>query len=197
MPEEIAILLVNEEHEHRDIILQLRSGQLRRIAETHRAYDALQYPLIFWNGQDGYHFQLCHRNPVTGLDTNRLVTAKCFYSFIFTVRDNCNHILSLKEVTSPFMVDMYAKIETERLRFIRRNKKKKRVDEYIHLRDAINSDGDYANIGQPIILPSTYRGGPRYMHQRTQDAMAYIRKSGRADLFITFICIPKWTEIKD
>lgn len=48
--DEVAIILVNEEHERRDIVLQERSGQLHRIAETHRAYDALQYPLMFWKG---------------------------------------------------------------------------------------------------------------------------------------------------
>ena len=33
------------------------------------------------------------------------------------------------------------------------------------------------------------------MHQRTQDAMVYVRKYGRPDLFITFTCNPKWPEI--
>ncbi|XP_029642741.1 uncharacterized protein LOC115217239 [Octopus sinensis] len=45
------------------------------------------------------------------------------------------------------------------------------------------------------ILPSTYTGGPRYMHERTQDAMTYVRHYGRPDLFITFTCNPKWVEV--
>lgn len=39
--DEIANLIVNEEYEHRDIILQLKSGHFPRIFETHRAYDFL------------------------------------------------------------------------------------------------------------------------------------------------------------
>ena len=33
------------------------------------------------------------------------------------------------------------------------------------------------------------------MHERFQDAMAYVRKFGSPDLFITFTCNPKWDEI--
>ena len=45
------------------------------------------------------------------------------------------------------------------------------------------------------MLPATYTGGPRYMFERQSDAMAYVRRMGRADLFITFTTNPKWTEI--
>jgi hypothetical protein len=48
-----------------------------------------------------------------------------------------------------------------------------------------------------VILPSTFTGGPRYMHERTQDAMTYVRHYGRPDLFITFTCNPCWDEIKE
>lgn len=33
------------------------------------------------------------------------------------------------------------------------------------------------------------------MHEYAQDAMTYVRHYGRPDLFITFTCNPKWTEI--
>ena len=55
---EVAIILIGENHGNRDIVLQRRSGQLQRIPETHRSYDCLQYPLIFWEGQDGYNLGL-------------------------------------------------------------------------------------------------------------------------------------------
>ena len=35
--------MVDEQHEHCDIILQPRSGHWQCISETHRAYDSLQY----------------------------------------------------------------------------------------------------------------------------------------------------------
>jgi len=90
---------------------------------------------------------------------------------------------------------MYAKIESERLLFIRLNQKKLRVEEYVHLRDAIGNDGNASNIGKMVILPATYTGSPRHMHEYAQDALTYVRKYGRPDLFITFTCNPSWSEI--
>lgn len=40
-------------------------------------------------------------------------------------------------------------------------------------------------------------GSPRHMHEYAQDALTYVRKYGRPDLFITFTCNPTWTEIGD
>ena len=91
---------------------------------------------------------------------------------------------------------MYVKIETERLNYIRYNQSKLRVEEYIHLQDAVSNDGLQAEVGQLVILPSSFTGGPRYMHERAQDAMNYVKKYGKADLFITFTCNPNWEEIK-
>ncbi|KAL0830677.1 hypothetical protein ABMA28_002814 [Loxostege sticticalis] len=90
---------------------------------------------------------------------------------------------------------MYAKIETERLVFIRTNQRKLRAENYVDLRDAIQRDSNADDVGRMVILPSTFTGGPRYMHERTQDAFCYVRKFGGADLFITFTTNPKWPEI--
>lgn len=73
-----------------------------------------------------------------------------------------------------------------------------RADEYIHLRDAVVNDQSVnaSNIGQYVILPSSFTGSPRYMNEKSQDAMTYVRNFGRPDLFITFTCNPEWPEIK-
>lgn len=42
-----------------------------------------------------------------------------------------------------------------------------------------------------VILPATYNGSPRHMHEYAQDALTYVRRYGRPDLFITFTCNPK------
>jgi hypothetical protein len=52
-------------------------------------------------------------------------------------------------------------------------------------------------VGQQVILPSSYTGSPRYMYEKNQDVMTYVRKFGRPDLFITFTCNPEWPEIKN
>ena len=52
-------------------------------------------------------------------------------------------------------------------------------------------------IRQLVILPSSFTGGPRSLHEKSQDAMAYVRNYGKPDLFITMTCNPNWPEIKD
>ena len=43
---ELSVVLVDKHiGERRDIVISKREGRLHRIAETHRAYDCLQYPI--------------------------------------------------------------------------------------------------------------------------------------------------------
>ncbi|GBP63296.1 hypothetical protein EVAR_26610_1 [Eumeta japonica] len=94
---------------------------------------------------------------------------------------------------------MFSKIETERLLYIQLNQTELRSEEYIHLRDAIVNDGNVNpnELGRMVILPSTYTGSPRHMHEYVQDATTYVRAYCRLDLFITFTCKPTWDEIKE
>ena len=175
----MAIVIVGNEFDRRDIVLEKKNSQLQMVSETHRSYDALQYPLIFWEGEDGYNFSIMQTNPTTGVAVDgKKVSAMNFYAHRIMVRTGSdNHILRCRQLFHQFVVDMYAKIESERLLFVRLNQKKLRVDEYIHLRDAIVNDGNADNIGRLVILPSTFTGSPRHMHEYTQDAM-----TGESDL---------------
>ena len=85
--------------------------------------------------------------------------------------------------------------ESERLRYLRFNQQKLRAKEYIHLRDAIANNADAAQIGNSVILPSSYIGSPRHMQEYIQDALTYVREYGQPFLFITFTCNPKLLEI--
>ncbi|XP_054711418.1 uncharacterized protein LOC129221007 [Uloborus diversus] len=194
---EVAILMAGETDGTRNIVLNLRDNTIQRICETHRSYDALQYPLLFWKGEDRYHFELKQINPQTGQLMTKKISSMDFYAYRIMFRSNeFNIILRGKELFHQYLVDMYAKIEVERHRYIELNQRKLRVDEYVHLRDALRNDGNVEDIGRLTILPSSFTGGPRYMHERTQDAMTYVRSYGRPDLFITFTCNPTWNEIK-
>lgn len=52
-------------------------------------------------------------------------------------------------------------------------------------------------IGKMIILPSTFVGSPRALHQNFIDAMSLVQTYGKPDLFITMTCNPKWKEITE
>ncbi|XP_050338583.1 uncharacterized protein LOC126765043 [Bactrocera neohumeralis] len=170
---------------------------MHRVNETHRLYDALQYPIIYWQGQDGYGITLKLVDPITGVSTNKNLSAMNYYAYRMMIRTNEeNVILKCCRLFQQFAVDMYVKVETERLAFIRFNQAKLRSEDYIHLRDVIHSYGDVQNIGLMTILPSSHIGSPRHMHEYAQDAMTYVRNYGTPDLFITLTCNPKWTEIE-
>ncbi|GIY18369.1 helitron_like_N domain-containing protein [Caerostris darwini] len=64
--EEVAIIMVGDPVDNRAIKITRRDSTVRVISDLRRSYDALQYPLIFWQGQDGYHINIKQVNPVTG-----------------------------------------------------------------------------------------------------------------------------------
>ena len=81
---------------------------------------------------------------------------------------------------------LYAKIEQQRLNYIKMNQQQIRSDLYSGLADAVNSsDTNAKEVGRNIILPSSYTGSPRQMFELYQDAMSIVRKFGKPDLFIT------------
>ncbi|UYV65707.1 hypothetical protein LAZ67_3005188 [Cordylochernes scorpioides] len=175
MTNEVALLMVGQEFGPRDIVLHCRNNLTQRISEIHQAYDPLQYPLIFCPGEVGYSVSLPQVNPSTREIMQKTVSCMNFYAYRMMARaGEFNLLLRYGMLTNQFWVDMYAKVETERLSFIRRNQKKLRTENYIHLQDALRADENLANIGQIVILPSSFTGGPRYMHERTQDAMTYV-----------------------
>ncbi|KAF2891527.1 hypothetical protein ILUMI_14646, partial [Ignelater luminosus] len=177
MLNEVAIVVVGEHMDSRDIVIQRRDGgNLQRISETHRSYDALQYPLIFCRGEDEYHFLNNMINPATGQETNKKVSSMNFYAYRFIRQSEDNHILKCRRLFHQFAVDMYVKIETERLRYIRLNQRRLCSEEYIHLRDAMNSDSNGNNDGRLTILPATYVGSPRHIDRHDITARVFKQK---------------------
>ena len=190
--DEVAIIMTNEgQAKERDIILTLKGGQLQRISEFHKSYDALQYPLMFWKGQDSIS--------IKWKEAVKISTAE-YYSYLFMVREGLfNHLHRYRKLFQMFAVDGFCKLETERLGFLGREQIRLRASEYKNLRqgliDATEGDGQLGAIGKRTILPSSFTGGPRYMHKKMMDAMCYVRKFGKPSLFITLTCNPTWPEI--
>ena len=129
---EIAVLMVGEEHGKRDIVLRYRDDRLQRIAETHRSYDPLQYPLLFSRGENGYCFDY-------KTTAGRKITCMKFYSYRLMVRapPDFNTPLRCRRSMQQYVVDMYVKVETERLAFIRAKQKELRADSYSCFTDAL------------------------------------------------------------
>lgn len=113
---EVAAIVSNYEGSHRDIVICKRNNELQRITETHRSYDALQYPLIHPYGQDGYAIDIRQVNE-KGNKILKTVSCKQFYSYRLMVREN-NYLLKYGLLLNQYVVDMYAKIESERLLYV-------------------------------------------------------------------------------
>ncbi|GBM37665.1 hypothetical protein AVEN_9955-1 [Araneus ventricosus] len=150
---------------------------------------------MFPRGEDGYGINFNQVEPGTSNQIHKAVSAMSFYAYSLMVRSTENRLLNYRQLLHQYLVDMYAKIEAERLLFIRLNQKKLRVDEYIHLKDAITNDSDPANHEKLVILPSTFTGCPRNMHEYSQDAITYIHHGGKLSLFITYTFNPNCKEM--
>jgi hypothetical protein len=156
---EIAVLMVEDGNESsgRDLLVKKRGRGLFRISETHPCYDPMQYPLLFPRGEGGWHPGILHRDGVGR------VTVKdwgCYYSQIRNVNKLTNILHLSGRLFQQWIVDQYAKVEQERLQYIRHNQRKIRAELYQGLMDA-----DGARVGTRIVLPSTFMNGPRYVFQ--------------------------------
>lgn len=135
---EVAAIVTGNEYGSRDIVLHTRKETLSRVPDTHKYYDALQYPLIFSKGQEGYNFEIWQCDPITGQPLfNKKVSCMEFYAYHMMLRpDSFNVLLRFKHLFHQFLEDVYVKVESERLRYISLNQSKLRADSYIHLRDS-------------------------------------------------------------
>ncbi|CAG5115735.1 unnamed protein product, partial [Candidula unifasciata] len=107
--DEVANVMVGEEFNSRDIILHRRNGDVQRVSETHRSYDGLQYPVLFWQGEDGYHFNIKLRNPQTHEEMIKKVSAMNYYSYRLMVREYANNQwLSERAILAAKNKDVYA-----------------------------------------------------------------------------------------
>jgi hypothetical protein len=168
------------------ILLRQCEGSLQKIFELHPSYDSLHYVLLFPRGDNGWHPDI----PLLGSRIRERVTQMQFYSYRLQIRDG-NWIQYAGRLYQQYIVDQYAKIEQERLNYLRQNQTTLRAEMYQGTVDAVNI-GDISNsIGRRIILPSSFAGGPRQMYQLYQDAMAIVSHFGKPDLFVTFTCNPK------
>jgi hypothetical protein len=199
---EVAIVFQNADGEptlHRDLIVHLRPTnepqivpKVKRINVLDPNLEPMVYPLLFPHGDQGWSTSI----ELHGARLRTRVTQMQYYGYRFATRDQFNPLLNAGKLTQQYFVDAYVKTEANRLNYLRINQTKLRVELYSGLLDHINSPADQAGIvpGKPIILPSSFQGSPRNMHQNYQDAMAIVRKYGKPDLFITMTCNPAWKE---
>ena len=151
---EIVALIVgdfNIESFDRDIIVENRSLGLQRINGTHPSFMALQYPLLFPYGKDGYMLGIPYRN-LNGSNSRKResITMGEYYAYRLQQRFHEGKTLLLgRRLFQQFIMDAYTSIEEERLQWVRFNKKKLRSELYFGLKDAVLcGDTDPITVGK-------------------------------------------------
>jgi hypothetical protein len=226
--DEVAIILPGASADQpRDIVLRCRDGFLQRISDLHTAYTPLQYPLLFPRGENGWYPEMTLNEPAerqeqriqhrrrrradgegpdsdeeAGVadDGSRRLTLSRYVAYRIQQRPNETSALLLGgRLFTRYIVDMFASIDQQRLRFIERQQPLFRAARFNNLEDANMADPDNLDlneIGQRTFLPSSYTGGPRYMGQSYQDSMAVGRFFRKVDIFLTMTTNPHWEEIE-
>jgi len=112
--------MADAETHGRDLVVQLRGGGLQYIHETHRSFDALHFVLLFPRGEDGWTIGLRKAN-------SRQQVSPCnFYAHKLQWRigeDGSNALLMSQRLFQEYCCSAFAKAETQRLSWQRKNQK--------------------------------------------------------------------------
>ncbi|XP_076918648.1 uncharacterized protein LOC143579149 [Bidens hawaiensis] len=179
----------------RSIVMYGRSEYSQNIQSYYGCYDPLSYPLFFPNGESGWHPNI----PRQGVLISEVLND---HDNIDEETEDANRqgsrtTVAMRELLQQFGVDVYIKLETSRLQFCERNQDKIRADLYQGI-DCVHAGEVRPNrVGQRIVLPASFIGGPRDMRRRFLDAMTLVQDDGKPDLFFTMTCNPQWPEICD
>ena len=161
----------------------LKDGNIREISHTSPNSDPMAYPLLFPNGEAGWHERLEH-HPDHRTPTQNRLTLREFYKSRLAVRTGFSLLHNGGKLLQQFIVLSYVKLECNNLFFLKHNQPKLRVERYKGLMDFLARDAAEHNRepGRVCILPSTFINSPRNMQQNYQDAMAMVNKFGKPDL---------------
>uniref|UniRef100_UPI00358FD09C uncharacterized protein n=1 Tax=Myxine glutinosa TaxID=7769 RepID=UPI00358FD09C len=156
----------------------------------------MTYPILFPHGEPGWMINMPHQRQTA---VRNKVTHRELYAYRLAIRNEFSTIHSSGKLFQQYVVDGYCKAEANRLQYFKQNQETLRAMEYRGLLDHVHNVAadNQRPVGRIVILPSRFAGSPRAMQQNYQDAMAIVRKFGKPDLFITFTCNPKWTEIQE
>ncbi|XP_071700519.1 uncharacterized protein [Rutidosis leptorrhynchoides] len=181
-----------------DVIIEPRSDRPTRVNKFHPLYMSLQYPLMFFYGEQRFHPDLMLRG-ILGSQGGRAKKMSMNMYYSYQIHDRLNvYSLMLRcgRLFQQYVVTVYCSIELDRMDYIRRKQKDIRSEYFSGLYDAIDrGDKRGLDVGSRTILPASFTGGPRYIYSHYLDALAICRVFGNPQFFITFTCNAKWREI--
>ena len=183
-------------------------GSTHELSYLSEHVDPLTYPLLHVHGDLGYSHAL-RDDPTDTHDSTRKrpagqrahVTMREFYAHRLMQRfSHSSGIVELPHaggrLFQQYVVDAYVKLESQRISWVLNNQSKLRLDTLFGLLDFLETGNDGSQLsGKPIILPASFGGSPRSLHQSYLDSMAIVARFGKPDFFITMTANPNWAEI--
>ena len=118
--DEVAVILPADHSTlPRDIVLHLQHGPLHRISDLHPAYCPLQYPLLFPSAENGWYPELC----LHGLNKH---LSQCSYVcyYLQVCPTEFSTLLHGGHLFCRYIVDMYASVDQNQLRYLELNQNK-------------------------------------------------------------------------
>ncbi|XP_074373334.1 uncharacterized protein LOC141713698 [Apium graveolens] len=154
--DEVAGIMVGDTEEtcgDRDIVVNEKGKGLVRVSYIHPKLMALQYPLLFPRGEDGFHPKIkFEKTADSSCKPRGFLSLKNYYSYTFQIRESDGKT---------------------RLWWIRTHQTTLRNELYNNIcRSISRGEVDSSNTGKGIVLPAGYVGSKRYMQQNFQDALA-------------------------
>ena len=170
------------EIEGRRIVVQRRGdGQSDFIDIFSQSYEPLQYPLLFPTGCPGWSIN--NRHGLTQIEWYRcrLLQEPRFCVF--------------GRLACEYLVDMYSRVEEERLLFLRRGRQEqqRRVRRFGDPAGAVDTDSSTPSLENSI--PASFLGSREWSSEQVADSLALARVYGKPSLFVTVTTNPNWPEI--
>ncbi|CAG8496235.1 7053_t:CDS:2 [Cetraspora pellucida] len=147
-------------------------------------YEPLQYPLLFPHGTPGWYPNNSHDFSQIDWYRCRLLHEQRFLTF--------------GRLTSEYLVDMYSRVEEERLNYILNEKKRLNKEKLVQQRNNITIE-DYEHDDDnesSLHLPASFLGSKKWCSTRVANALALARCRGNPSFFITMTTNPNWEEIR-
>ena len=138
-------------------------------------------------------------------ENSKKVSSKKFYSrLLFQRTCDFNVLLYSGRLFQQYLCEMFVKVDSERLSWIRYNQSNLRASDYSHLSDLLadaanhnneinqctgnNESNNELKFGRLVALPSTHMRSDRCMRQKMHDIIAISNTPDHPDIFITMIC---------
>ena len=173
-------------NQFRSVLLHNANNSFSEINELNAFYDPAHYVIMFPKGDLGYS-QLVH--------DYKQDTALRFYQQRMQIRPQQHvSLCHFGKLSQEYVIDMWLKIESNRLNYIKFNQKDLRGST---LPDDRPDDEPVGNDeGRSFVyLPPSFTGGKRYYRRKFLDGVNVANVIGAGTLLVTMTANPNWPEI--